>query len=70
MPTVEPWLRGIEPDVQEVGRAVLHALPLADEDLRKWCGKSLRFGGERAAGGNGTGGVPTFVTWRGVWIAC
>jgi len=38
MPTVEPWLRGIEPDVPGVGRAVLHALQLADEDLRKWCG--------------------------------
>ena len=38
MPTVEPWLRGIEPDVPGVGRAVLHELQLADEDLRKWCG--------------------------------
>jgi hypothetical protein len=35
---VEPWLRGTEPDVPAVGRAVLHALQLADEDLRKWCG--------------------------------
>jgi hypothetical protein len=34
----EPWLRGTEPDVPAVGRAVLHALQLADEDLRKWCG--------------------------------
>ncbi len=38
MPTVEPWLRGTEPDVPAVGRAVLHALQLAEEDLRKWCG--------------------------------
>ena len=38
MPSVEPWLRGTEPDVQAVGRAVLHALQLAEEDLRKWCG--------------------------------
>src|SRR5450755_591117 len=38
MPSVEPWLRGTEPDVPAVGRAVLHALQLADEDLRKWCG--------------------------------
>src|ERR1022692_1315938 len=38
MPSVEPWLRGTEPDVPAVGRAVLHALRLADEDLRKWCG--------------------------------
>jgi uncharacterized damage-inducible protein DinB len=34
----EPWLRGTEPDVPAVGRAVLHALQLADEDLQKWCG--------------------------------
>ncbi len=35
---VEPWLRGTERDVPAVGRAVLHALRLAEEDLRKWCG--------------------------------
>lgn len=35
---VEPSLRGTESDVPAVGRAVLHALQLADEDLRKWCG--------------------------------
>jgi uncharacterized damage-inducible protein DinB len=34
----EPWLRGCETDIPAVGRAVLHALQLADEDLRKWCG--------------------------------
>jgi uncharacterized damage-inducible protein DinB len=34
----EPWLRGRENDVPAVGRAVLHALQLADVDLRKWCG--------------------------------
>ena len=34
----EPWLRGGENDVPAVGRAVLRALELADEDLRKWCG--------------------------------
>ncbi len=38
MPSIEPWLRGTETDVPAVGRAVLHALQLADEDLRKWCG--------------------------------
>jgi len=38
MLSVEPWLRGTEMDVPAVGRAVLHALQLADEDLRKWCG--------------------------------
>src|SRR5208283_4546980 len=38
MPTIEPWLRGTEPDGPAVGRAVLHALQLAEEDLRKWCG--------------------------------
>jgi uncharacterized damage-inducible protein DinB len=37
-PGVEPWLRGTETDVPVVGRAVLHALQLAEEDLRKWCG--------------------------------
>ena len=35
--SIEPWLRGTETDVPAVGRAVLHALHLAEEDLRKWC---------------------------------
>ena len=38
MPAAEPWLRGSETDVPAVARAVLHALQLAEEDLRKWCG--------------------------------
>ena len=38
MSSVEPWLRGTDTDVPAVGRAVLHALQLAEEDLRKWCG--------------------------------
>jgi uncharacterized damage-inducible protein DinB len=38
-PSLEPWLRGGETDVPAVARAVLHALQLADEDLRKWCGR-------------------------------
>ena len=38
MPLAEPWLRGSAPDVPAVARAVLHALQLAEEDLRKWCG--------------------------------
>src|SRR5271170_2246649 len=38
MSSIEPWLRGTETDVPAVGRAVLHALQLAEEDLRKWCG--------------------------------
>lgn len=38
MSSIEPWLRGTETDVPAVARAVLHALQLADEDLRKWCG--------------------------------
>jgi uncharacterized damage-inducible protein DinB len=38
VPYIEPWLRGSETDVPAVGRGVLHALQLADEDLRKWCG--------------------------------
>jgi uncharacterized damage-inducible protein DinB len=38
MSSIEPWLRGTETDIPSVARAVLHALQLADEDLRKWCG--------------------------------
>jgi uncharacterized damage-inducible protein DinB len=38
MSSIEPWLRDTEADVPAVARAVLHALQLADEDLRKWCG--------------------------------
>jgi uncharacterized damage-inducible protein DinB len=34
----EPWLRGTLTEVNAVPRAVLHALELAREDLRKWCG--------------------------------
>lgn len=34
----EPWLRGTHTDVPAVARAVLHALELADEDLRHWTG--------------------------------
>ncbi|MGB2591535.1 MAG: DinB family protein [Candidatus Acidiferrum sp.] len=34
----EPWLRGTLVDVPAVGRAVLHALELASEDLNRWCG--------------------------------
>jgi len=33
---VEPWLRGTYADVPAVGRAVLHALDLALEDLTRW----------------------------------
>src|SRR6202167_3120105 len=36
MPLIEPWLRGTETDVPAAARAVLHALELADEDLRRW----------------------------------
>ncbi len=36
-PAPEPWLRGTETDVPAVPRAVLHALQLAGEDLKKWC---------------------------------
>lgn len=38
MSSIEPWLRGTEADVPALERAVLHALQLAEEDLRKWCG--------------------------------
>jgi uncharacterized damage-inducible protein DinB len=33
----EPWLRGTHTDIAAVQRAVLHALELAKEDLKKWC---------------------------------
>jgi uncharacterized damage-inducible protein DinB len=36
VPYVEPWLRGTHGDVPAVGRAVLHALDLALDDLTKW----------------------------------
>src|ERR1039457_1079805 len=35
-PYVELWLRGTHTDVPAVGRAVLHALELALDDLTKW----------------------------------
>ena len=34
----EPWLRGTLTEVPAVGRGVLHALELAWEDTKKWCG--------------------------------
>ena len=34
----EPWLRGSLTEVPAVGRGVLHALELAWEDAKKWCG--------------------------------
>jgi hypothetical protein len=37
-PLPEPWLRGTMTEVAAVPRAVLHALELAGEDLRRWCG--------------------------------
>jgi uncharacterized damage-inducible protein DinB len=33
----EPWLRGTLAEVPTVPRAVLHALELAEEDLKRWC---------------------------------
>jgi uncharacterized damage-inducible protein DinB len=39
--SAEPWLRGTLPEVPAVQRAVLHALELAGEDLRRWCGGLL-----------------------------
>jgi hypothetical protein len=33
---VEPWMRGTHGDIPAVGRAVLHALELAQDDLTKW----------------------------------
>ena len=35
-PYMEPWLRGTHTDVPAVHRAVLHALELAIDDIRKW----------------------------------
>jgi uncharacterized damage-inducible protein DinB len=35
-PSIEPWLRGTYDDVPAVGRAVLHALDLALDDITKW----------------------------------
>src|ERR1700683_2569333 len=35
-PYTEPWLRGTYTDVPAAGRAVLHALDLALDDLSKW----------------------------------
>lgn len=35
-PYVEPWLRGSYGEVPAVGRAVLHALDLALDDITKW----------------------------------
>jgi len=34
----EAWLRGTLTEVPPVQRAVLHALELAEEDLKRWCG--------------------------------
>ena len=34
----EPWLRGTLTEVPAVQRAVLHALELAADDLKHWCG--------------------------------
>ena len=34
--SVEPWLRGTHAEVPAVGRAVLHALDLALDDLTRW----------------------------------
>ncbi len=36
VPYVEPWLRGTHTEVPAAGRAVLHALDLALDDLTKW----------------------------------
>jgi len=35
-PYLEPWLRGTHADVPAAARAVLHALDLALDDLKKW----------------------------------
>lgn len=35
-PSIEPWLRGTHSEVPAAGRAVLHALDLALDDLTRW----------------------------------
>ena len=35
-PYAEPWLRGTHTDVPPAARAVLHALELAHDDVKKW----------------------------------
>lgn len=35
-PYIEPWLRGTHSEVPAAGRAVLHALDLALDDITKW----------------------------------
>jgi uncharacterized damage-inducible protein DinB len=35
-PYIEPWLRGTYTEVPPAGRAVIHALDLALDDIRKW----------------------------------
>ena len=35
-PYIEPWMRGTHADVPAAARAVLHALELALDDLKKW----------------------------------
>lgn len=35
-PYIEPWMRGTHGETPAVGRAVLHALDLAREDIAKW----------------------------------
>jgi uncharacterized damage-inducible protein DinB len=34
----EPWLRGTLREIPAVQRAVVHALEMAEEDLKRWCG--------------------------------
>lgn len=36
VPYIEPWMRGTHTEVPAAGRAVLHALELAQDDLAKW----------------------------------
>ncbi|HET9086809.1 MAG TPA: DinB family protein [Acidobacteriaceae bacterium] len=38
-PAPEPWLRGTLTELAAEQRAVLHALQLAGEDIRRWCGR-------------------------------
>ncbi|MFP5277758.1 MAG: DinB family protein [Acidobacteriota bacterium] len=35
-PYTEPWLRGTHGEIRAAGRAVVHALELALDDIRKW----------------------------------
>ncbi len=56
-------LRGTYADVPAVGRAVLHALDLALDDLTKWDRRPDRRPGSRSSPGPAFAGLPICATW-------